>query len=246
VALERAAGFRSSFNFVPERYQVSADLRREIASAGFEIGVHGLKHDGRLFESRAIFEERAPRINRYLDEWGAVGFRAPAMHHNLEWILGLNVEYDLSTFDTDPFEPQPSGVETVFPFWVSGGGGQAGYLEMPYTLPQDFTLFVVMREPNIDIWRQKLDWVVERGGMALVNTHPDYMRMQGKEPETEQYPVEMYLELLDYVTTRYAGQFWHALPREVARHCSPHLRAAANSTRDQVGETELDRVTGPP
>jgi len=25
------------------------------------------------------------------------------MHHNLEWIGELNVKYDLSTFDTDPF-----------------------------------------------------------------------------------------------------------------------------------------------
>jgi len=47
-----------------------------------------------------------------------VGFRAPAMHDNLEWISELNLEYDLSTFDTDPFEPQSDGVGTIFPFKV--------------------------------------------------------------------------------------------------------------------------------
>ena len=30
----------------------------------------------------------------------------------------LNIAYDASTFDTDPFEPQPDGVNTIFPFWV--------------------------------------------------------------------------------------------------------------------------------
>ena len=40
------------------------------------------------------------------------------MLHNLEWFHDLNVKYDSSTFDTDPFEPQPDGVGTIFPFWV--------------------------------------------------------------------------------------------------------------------------------
>jgi len=34
------------------------------------------------------------------------GFSLPSMHHNLEWIGELDIEYDASTFDTDPFEPQ--------------------------------------------------------------------------------------------------------------------------------------------
>jgi hypothetical protein len=32
-----------------------------------------------------------------------------------------------------------------------------------------------MREKNIDIWKRKLDWIVENEGMALLITHPDYM-----------------------------------------------------------------------
>jgi hypothetical protein len=47
-----------------------------------------------------------------------------------------------------------------------------GYVELPYPLPQDFTLFTVMREKDIDIWKKKLDWIVEKGGMALLITHP--------------------------------------------------------------------------
>jgi hypothetical protein len=48
--LEKELGFRSSFNFVPKRYEVSAELRHYLTGNGFEVGVHGLYHDGRLFE----------------------------------------------------------------------------------------------------------------------------------------------------------------------------------------------------
>jgi hypothetical protein len=92
---------------------------------------------------------------------------------------------DASTFDTDPFEPQPEGMGTIFPFWVHDGSKTKGFVEIPYTLPQDFTLFVLMREKNIDIWKKKLDWIVEKGGMALLITHPDYMIFGGKRPGME-------------------------------------------------------------
>jgi hypothetical protein len=143
-------GFRSSFNFVPERYAVDPALRAELTAAGFEVGVHGLNHDGKLYSSKAEFDRRAVQINDYIREWGAVGFRSPAMHHNLEWLKALDIEYDASTFDTDPFEPQPDGVGTVFPFWVARDDG-SGYVELPYTLAQDFTLFVLMKEKGIDL-----------------------------------------------------------------------------------------------
>ena len=40
-------------------------------------------------------------------------------------------------------------------------------------------LFILMKEKNIDIWKQKLDWISEHSGMALLNTHPDYMNFDG-------------------------------------------------------------------
>ena len=215
--IEENMGFRSSFNFVLEKYKVDANLMKQIVSAGFEIGVHGVYHDGKLYKSRKVFHERAVKINAYFKEWNAVGFRSPAMHHNLEWIHDLNIEYDASTFDTDPFEPQPDGVGTIFPFWVSKDESQSGYVELPYTLPQDFTLFILMKERNIDIWKQKLDWIAEHGGMALVNTHPDYMNYGDGKIGIEEYPAEYYVKLLEYIKDKYEGQYWHALPREIAR-----------------------------
>lgn len=217
VKLEKELGFRSSFNFVAERYNVSSKLRHNLISTGFEVGVHGLYHDGRLYRSMETFRGRAVRINRYLKEWSAVGFRSPAMHHNLEWLHDLNIEYDASTFDTDPFEPQPDGIGTIFPFVVRSNSSQKGYVELPYTLPQDFTLFIIMKEKSIDIWKQKLDWIAKNGGMALLVSHPDYMNFNGTKLNYEEYPAEYYEEFLTYIKSKYGEQFWHVLPKDIAR-----------------------------
>ena len=217
MGIEENLGFRSAFNFVPERYQVSAELRRQLLDRGFEVGVHGLNHDGKLYASRKTFQERAVKINRYLKEWGAVGFRSPAMHHNLDWIRDLNIEYDCSTFDTDPFEPQPDGVGTIFPFWYENNSSPRGFVEMPYTLVQDFTLLILMQEETTDVWQKKLDWIVKKGGMALLNTHPDYMNFGGGELGIEEYPVEYYQRFLEYINKKLNGRYWHVLPQELAR-----------------------------
>lgn len=217
MELEARLGFKSSFNFVPERYEVSRELREHLTRHGFEIGAHGLNHDGKLYQSRQIFSDRAARINQYIKEWKAVGFRSPSMHHNLEWIHDLDIEYDLSTFDTDPFEPQSDGVGTIFPFWVNGNNGQKGYAELPYTLPQDFTVFALMKEKSIDIWKKKLDWIAKNSGMVLVNTHPDYMSFDRRQAGQEEYPVEFYTEFLNYIKFEYEGRYWSALPSDIAR-----------------------------
>lgn len=220
MAMETAAGVRSSFNFVPARYAVPPELRQALIAGGFEVGVHGYLHDGLLFSSQAVFRKRAAKINRILLEWGATGFRAPSVHHNLEWQGELNITYDSSTFDTDPFEPHADGVHTIFPFHVSRGAASPPYVELPYTLPQDFTLYVLMREQTPRLWKQKLDWIARRGGMALINTHPDYMSVDGKPCRNEEYPVALYTDFLTYIKAQYGDQCWYALPREVADYCS--------------------------
>jgi peptidoglycan/xylan/chitin deacetylase (PgdA/CDA1 family) len=187
-----------------------------LTDSGFEVGIHGLTHDGNMFRDRTLFERQSALINKYLKEWGSVGFRAPSMYHNLEWILDLDIEYDLSTFDTDPFEPQSHGVGTIFPFKVTGNQFRPGYIELPYTLPQDFLLFIILRHNKIDVWKRKLDWVVKHGGMALVNVHPDYMNFGGTSLSFEEYPIEYFEEFLNYVKSRYEGQYWHALPKDVS------------------------------
>jgi glycosyltransferase involved in cell wall biosynthesis len=218
MSLHERFGTRASFNFVLEQYLLPPGLREEIIARQFEVGVHGLTHDGKLFRSHERFKGQCGRINAYLKEWGASGFRAPSMHHELEWLLDLDIDYDLSTFDTDPFEPYPKGCQTIFPFRVAGAHGRRGYVELPYTLVQDFTLFVLLKQRNTDLWKRKLDWIAERGGMALLIVHPDYVDFRGDGDGWRTYSSHLIEDFLAYVCDRYAGRFWNALPRDVARH----------------------------
>jgi peptidoglycan/xylan/chitin deacetylase (PgdA/CDA1 family) len=215
--MERRAGFRSSFNFVAEGYRVSSDLRRSLTDAGFEVGLHGLRHDGSLFLIRKTFDEMAPRVNSYLKDWGASGFYSPAMYRNVDWISEFDIEYSCSTFDTDPFEPQPNDVGTVFPLWIEPSSNARGYIEIPYTLPQDHLLFSILRERTIKIWSEKLDWIAKNGGMVRLNTHPDYMNFGGSPLGLEEYPASFYREFLEEIKLRYEGQYWHVLPRDLAQ-----------------------------
>ncbi len=231
TALETRIGFRSSFNFVPDgEYVLSPELRENMVRQGFEVGVHGLQHDGKLYASKEEFASKAAQIRNFLREWKACGFRSPLMQHKLAWLHQLGVEYDASTFDTDPFEPEPDAVGTAFPFWVPGPNN-SGFVELPYTLPQDFTLFVVLREPNIDIWKKKLDWVAACGGMALLNTHPDYMCFEGQTKKGE-FPAAFYEEFLTYAKEKYSDKYWSTTPCEVARfYCSAMPLTERNSRK---------------
>jgi hypothetical protein len=215
--LEMQLGFRSSFNLVPEgEYSDSSELREWLTANGFEVGVHDLNHDGRLYESWREFGKKAQRINEHLKKWGAVGFRSGFMLRRLEWIAELDIKYDASTFDTDPFEPQPEGVEQIFPFWIPGTTNRPGFVELPYTLAQDSTLFLFLKESTIRIWQRKLDWIAKCGGMALVIVHPDYLAFDGEAPGALTYPASLYAEFLSWLKQKYEGRYWHALPAEVA------------------------------
>jgi peptidoglycan/xylan/chitin deacetylase (PgdA/CDA1 family) len=199
--LEERLGFRSSFNFVPERYQIDMSLVDELRRRGFEVGIHGLKHDGKLFNSRAEFDRRAIKINRYLKEFGAVGFRAPLTHRNPEWMQSLDIEYDLSFFDTDPYEPIPGGTMSIWPFFTGH------FVELPYTLVQDYTLTSVLGETSPSLWLEKVDFIEKYHGMALLNSHPDYLQ----EPAN----LKVYSTFL--LTMKARDGYWRALPREAAQ-----------------------------
>jgi peptidoglycan/xylan/chitin deacetylase (PgdA/CDA1 family) len=213
--IEEKLGFRSSWNIVPHKYRIDIGLLRELESRGFEIGIHGFNHDGRLYASKETFARRAVHINAALDRYAAVGFRSPMVHRNLEWLQRLDIEYDASCFDVDPYQPAPGGVGSIWPF-IAGK-----FVELPYTLPQDHTLFVTLGQRDAGIWHRKLEFIVENNGMALMLTHPDYL--------SQSVYVDAYREFLSAVRGQAGG--WHALPREVgqwwrARHDSRLSRIA--------------------
>ena len=198
--LEEQLGFRSAFNFVPGEYTVDPGLLQEVKRRGFEIGVHGYRHDGKLFRSHDAFAATAPRINEILHRWGATGFRSPLTHRHPVWMQALDIEYDLSYFDTDPFEPMAGGTMSIWPFLLGR------FVELPYTLPQDHTIFE-MGERSPRIWQEKVRFIRAHHGLALVNVHPDYMREPGN--------LAVYAEFLSWLNEE--RTFWHAIPRDIAR-----------------------------
>ena len=201
LELERGLGLRSCWNFVPRRYELADERVQQLRADGFEVGVHGLYHDGRDLESHATLQERLPAIREAARRWQADGFRAPATHRDWELMTLLGFDYDSSYPDTDPFEPYGGGCCTWLPFF------NRELVELPLTMAQDHTLFVILRRHGAEAWVQKAELLRARGGMALIDTHPDYL-LDGRI-------LDAYRELLErYASDRTA---WKALPVEVSR-----------------------------
>ena len=195
-------GFTSCWNFVAEWYPIPDGLFDEVRASGCEIGLHGILHDGKLFSSRESFEANLPKIREYGERWGTVGFRSPATHRNADWMHELPAEYDSSFPDSDPFEPQPGGCCSIMPFFFGD------VVELPLTMMQDHTMFEILREPGIDRWVEKADWITRHHGLVNLNVHPDYV--------VEQRYLDRYEAFLEYLAER-RDAAWHALPRDAAR-----------------------------
>ena len=226
IELERRHGMVSSWNLVAADYPVEPALLDSIRARGCEVGLHGISHDCRLFESRAAFEAQLPEIRRRLAAWGADGFRSPATHRDARWMPELGALYDSSFPDTDPFEPQPGGCCSILPFFLGP------MVELPITLVQDHTLWEILRREEIGLWRAKSEWIAANGGLVNVIVHPDYL----DRPQRWR----MYEELLAHLAgllERRRG--WHALPREVAGWW--RRRAALRVVEDGGGA----RIEGP-
>jgi peptidoglycan/xylan/chitin deacetylase (PgdA/CDA1 family) len=201
LEIEARHGMVSAWFLVAEDYPVETALLDRIRGAGCEVGLHGLHHDGRLFESRERFERQLPGIHGYLRDWGAEGFRSPAAHRHAGWMPELGSSYDSSFHDTDPFDAQPGGCCSILPYFLGD------LVELPITLPHDFTLFEILRAGDIQLWREKALWIAEHGGLVNVLVHPDY----ALTPERLRH----YDELLGFLAGLDGG--WHALPRDVAK-----------------------------
>jgi hypothetical protein len=216
--IEKRHGFTSSWNLVPERYPIDWKIVDGLRAQGFEIGVHGLKHDGKDLQSHRTFQSRLVKIHEYARQWGAVGFRSPATLRNLEWMPELRFEYDSSYFDTDPYEPQPGGCCSIWPFFIGD------LLEMPMTMPQDHTLFEILGHKDIDVWKKKADWIAEQGGMILINVHPDYMNTDER--------LGFFEEFLTFMKGKEG--MWHAQPKDVARWWKDRTKSTLTRKNDSL------------
>ena len=195
----------------------------ELNAEGFEIGVHGLYHDGRDFASEQVFMDRLREIARYAALWDASGFRSPSTHRVWSWMSRLEFDYDSSYPDTDPFEPFPGGCCSLLPYF------NQGLVELPITLPQDHTLFAILGHSDESLWLQKSKYIRQQQAMALLITHPDYIDEPGL--------LGAYERLLQAFADDETA--WRALPRDVSAWWR---RRAASHLELQEGEW---RVVGP-
>ena len=135
----------------------------------------------------------------------------------------LPFDYDSSYTDTAPYEPQPGGCCSWLPYMIED------VVELPITLPQDHTLFEILGGFDGRLWIEKAKLLRERGGMALVLTHPDYVGLEGL--------VDAYRTFLSEFADDDTA--WKALPREVSAWW--RQRAASSLIRDNG----VWRIEGP-
>ncbi|MGO8787159.1 MAG: hypothetical protein ACLQVL_07220 [Terriglobia bacterium] len=202
--LDESFGFYSSFQVVPEnRYSVSKSYLQSIISRGFEVNVHDLKHDGRLYAEHGEFLRRAERINDYIREFGAEGFRSGILYRNADWFDAFEFSYDMSIPNVAHLDPQRGGCCSVMPYFIGK------IIELPVTCSQDYTLFNILADYSIDLWKKQIAKVLANYGLISVIVHPDYI-MERKAQAT-------YRALLVHLAElRSSGQIWTPLPRDAA------------------------------
>jgi len=196
-------GIKASFQIVPEdRYAISPNLLELMRNRGFDIGIQDLNHDGRLFDNKAEFLRRVKIINHYGREYDAKGFRAAVLYRNPKWYDAFEFAFDMSVPNVAHLDPQRGGCCTVMPYFIGN------ILELPVTTIQDYTLFHVLNERSIDLWKAQVDLILKKNGLASFIVHPDYV--------IEQDINSAYKGLLGYLRElRERTPIWSALPVEV-------------------------------
>jgi hypothetical protein len=203
--IDESFGVRSAFQIVPEvRYETSKSLADRLRRRGFEVNVHDLNHDGHLFHNRPQFDERAAAINRYAREFESRGFRSGGMYREQDWYDILDVSFDMSVPNVAHLEPQRGGCCTVMPYFIGK------LVELPLTTIQDYSLFHILGDYSIDVWRKQIQLILANNGLISILTHPDYL--------IEERAQKVYVDLLAELTRlRDSGDAWIALPGAVER-----------------------------
>jgi hypothetical protein len=203
--IDESFGIKTSFQIVPaKRYEVSKELLHIIRARSCEVNVHGLNHDGNLFRSRQTFLKQAELINRYVRDFEADGFRSACMYRNAAWFEDLDISYDMSVPNVAHLEPQRGGCCTVFPYYIGK------VLELPLTAVQDYSLFHILGDYSIELWKKQIELIYKRHGLISFIIHPDYV--------LEQKAMAVYEKLLNHLSQLRSGKnLWIARPGEVNR-----------------------------
>jgi peptidoglycan/xylan/chitin deacetylase (PgdA/CDA1 family) len=190
VEIERSEDMVSTFNIVPRslEYELDQELVSFLTHDGFDIGMHGLHHDGKFaFLSGDEQRDRIHEAARRARELGllTLGYRAPWLHRTREMVRYLTeagFEWDSSFPDTDDstIGYASTGCRTVFPFYPlsreNGAWKHSPIVEIPVSMPQDWTLlyyYKLSEEQILRVWKKKMDYIKSQGGLATFILHPD-------------------------------------------------------------------------
>lgn len=202
--IDDSFGIKSSFQLVPEgRYTVSDKTLSGIRDRGFEVNVHDFNHDGRLYTNRDEFLRRAHKINDYARKFKALGFRSGSLYRNLDWYDAFEFSYDMSVPSVGALEAQGGGACTLRPYFIKN------IVELPLTMTQDYSLFHILGDYSIEIWKTQIREIVARNGLVSLIIHPDYVINKRAQ--------DTYRALLTFLSMlRSEGKLSILLPSEVA------------------------------
>src|ERR1035437_3414326 len=124
------------------------------------------------------------------------------MYRNLDWYGAYEFLYDMSVPNVAQLEPQRGGCCTVFPYFVGK------ILEIPLTTCEDYSLFQILNDYSIDLWKKQLDLIRKKNGLMSFIAHPDYL--------IDPNAWRVYESLLKHLQEMVARErIWAALPGEV-------------------------------
>ena len=203
--IDDAFGIKSAFQLIPEgREDQWRRTAAKLRARGFEVNLHDLNHDGRLFADKDAFLSHARRINDYTREFGCEGFRSGAMYREQAWFEAFEFAYDMSVPNAAHLEPQRGGCCTVMPYFVGN------VLELPLTTVQDYSLFHILDDYSTTLWKEQIRLIRAHHGLISIIAHPDYLIGERERA--------VYVELLRHlVELRDRDGVWMALPGEINR-----------------------------
>jgi hypothetical protein len=203
--IDDSIGIKSAFQLIPEgREEQWRRTAARLRDRGFEVNLHDLNHDGRLFADKDAFLGHAKRINDYTREFGCEGFRSGAMYREQGWFGAFEFAYDMSVPNAAHLEPQRGGCCTVMPYFIGN------ILELPLTTIQDYSLFHILDDYSTKLWKEQIRVIREHHGLISIIAHPDYL--------TGHRERDVYVELLRHLDQlRERDGLWMALPGEINR-----------------------------
>ena len=126
------------------------------------------------------------------------------LYRNQEWYDALDFSYDTSVPNVAHLDPQRGGCCTVMPYFVGK------LVELPVTVTQDYSLFHILNDYSINLWKQQIELILESHGLINVIIHPDYS-VSSRERTVFEALLSHLAKLRD------ERGVWTALPKDIAR-----------------------------